>query len=277
MAGIPTSAANPALLEAVLRRDRLIVAGGLALVALLAWAWTLTGAGTGMSMTAMTERSGMPGAMGMGMAMPVAWTPAYAVLMVFMWWIMMIAMMVPAASPMILLFATFNRKQRELGNPHVATGVFVAGYLLVWAVFSLVATGVQWGLEQTGILTPMMAVGSTYLAASVLIVAGLYQLTPLKQACLRHCRSPLDFISRHWRPGPIGALRMGIDHGAWCLGCCWFLMALLFVGGIMNIYWITGLALYVLIEKAVPYGHAISRMVGVALAAWGVALIAGLA
>ena len=142
-----------------------------------------------------------------------------------------------------------NRKQRDKGAPYVPTGIFAAGYLLVWGAFSLVAVSTQWGLERSGLLSSTMASTSVLLGAGLLIAAGIYQLTPLKHACLRHCRSPFAFVTQHWRPGDLGALRMGIEHGAFCTGCCWFLMALLFYGGIVNLYWIIGLAVYVLLER----------------------------
>jgi predicted metal-binding membrane protein len=175
---------------------------------------------------------------------------------------------------MVLLFATVSRKQREAGHPHVPTAVFLSGYLVVWGLFSAAATGAQWGLEAAG-FSPMTAGTGGSLGGAVLIAAGLYQVTPLKQACLRHCRGPIAFLTRHWRPGRAGAWRMGLEHGSYCLGCCWVLMALLFVGGIMNVLWIGGLALYVLFEKTVPAGHWLAYAAGAALIAWGVAMIAG--
>jgi predicted metal-binding membrane protein len=286
-------------LEAVLRRDRTVVIAALIAVIVAAWAYILLGAGMGMTAFEMTggmtgemappfDASGdldmpddmnMPDdmAMGDGMAMamaPTAWTPGYAVLMFFMWWIMMLAMMLPSASPMILLFARFNRSQRDKGAPWVPTAVFALGYLLVWAAFSLAAVTAQWGLERSGLLSSMMASTSVMLGAVLLIAAGLYQLTPLKYACLKHCRSPLFFISHHWRPGDWGAMRMGLEHGAFCTGCCWFLMALLFYGGIMNLFWIIGLALLVLVEKVAPAGHWVGWIMGVGLIAWGGAMLA---
>jgi predicted metal-binding membrane protein len=283
-----------AALEAVLRRDRIVVVAALVVVIVAAWAYILLGAGMGMTVFEMTppfggtadmaidgdvavDRRGSDTAMddsGMVMAMvPMAWTPGYAVLMFFMWWIMMVAMMLPSASPMILLFARFNRTQRDKGAPYVPTGVFALGYLLVWAAFSQVAVTVQWGLERSGLLSSMMASTSVTLGAALLIAAGVYQLTPLKYACLKHCRSPLFFISHHWRPGEWGALRMGLEHGAFCTGCCWFLMALLFYGGIMNLFWIIGLALFVLLEKVAPAGHWVGWVMGVGLIAWGGGLL----
>ncbi len=254
-----------ATLEAVVRRDRLVVVAALAVVIALSWAYLLAGAGMGMSGEGMA---------GMAVMTPAIWTPGYAVLMFFMWWVMMVAMMLPGAAPMILLFATVNRKQRETGHPHVATSVFAAGYLATWAGFSLVAVTLQWGFERTGILSPML-VGTNVIFGGVLLLgAGLYQLTPIKHACLRHCRSPLAFLGTQWRRDARGALRMGLVHGAFCVGCCWFLMGLLFFGGVMNLYWIAGLALFVLFEKTVPAGHWLGYATGVALLLWGAGMLA---
>jgi predicted metal-binding membrane protein len=301
MRPLPMTARTSAL-EAVLRRDRIVVIAALVVVIVAAWAYILLGAGMGMTPFEMTTSPGgasdmtmdsddmAMGEAGSGMAMggsgaagggsdmmmamaPMAWTPGYAVLMFFMWWIMMAAMMLPSASPMILLFARFNRTQRDKGAPYVPTGVFALGYLLVWAAFSQVAVTAQWSLERSGLLSSMMASTSVTLGAVLLIAAGVYQLTPLKYACLKHCRSPLFFISHHWRPGEWGALRMGLEHGAFCTGCCWFLMALLFYGGIMNLFWIIGLALFVLLEKVAPAGHWVGWVMGVGLIAWGGALL----
>ncbi|HLT02442.1 MAG TPA: DUF2182 domain-containing protein [Geminicoccaceae bacterium] len=286
--------ADDSALTAVLKRDRLVVIAALVTVIVLAWAYILAGAGMGMSAPEMTAMTGPPAAgmdraasgmaagedasgpihdMAMAAMAPMAWTPGYAVLMFFMWWIMMMAMMLPSATPMILLFALINRTQREKGAPYVPTGIFAAGYLAVWSAFSLVAVTAQWGLERIGLLSSMMASTSVLLGAGLLIAAGLYQLSPLKHACLRHCRSPIFFIGHHWRPGNLGALRMGVAHGAFCTGCCWFLMALLFYGGVMNLYWIVGLAAFVLLEKTVPAGHWLGRITGALLIAWGGALI----
>ena len=206
---------------------------------------------------------------------PMAWTGGTAVLMFFMWWIMMVAMMLPSATPMILLFAAVNRKQRNDGSPFVPTGIFAFGYLAVWGFFSLVAVAAQWGLERTELLSSTMVGTSVVLGALLLIAAGVWQLTPLKQACLKHCRSPIQFLSQHWRKGRLGAFRMGVEHGAFCLGCCWFLMALLFYGGVMNLYWIVGLALFVLLEKILPFGHRLGGIAGLGLLAWGSLLLAG--
>jgi len=288
-------------LEALLKRDRLIVIGGLATVIALAWAYILLGAGMDMSAietTTMSHGAMSQGQTGMAeiapdqsaseakggssmsdMAMaamqPMAWTPGYAVLMLVMWWIMMVAMMLPSAAPMILLFAAVNRRQEARGAPYVPAGIFALGYLAVWAGFSLAAVALQWALERTALLSAAMASTSVVLGALLLIAAGVWQLTPLKHACLRHCRAPIFFLAHHWRSGRLGALRMGLEHGAFCLGCCWFLMGLLFYGGVMNLYWIVGLALYVLLEKTLPAGHWLGGATGVLLILWGGALLLG--
>jgi len=301
--------ASDTALESVLKRDRLVVIAGLAGVIALAWIYILLGAGmdmTAVEMTRMSEPAGLgqdtemapgmssgmgaAGGQGMdagggamsemvGMAMeamqPMAWTAGTAVLMFFMWWIMMMAMMLPSAAPMILLFAAVNRKQRNAGSPYVPTGTFAFGYLAVWGVFSFLATAAQWGLEHSVLLSSTMVGTSVVLGALLLIAAGVWQLTPLKHACLKHCRSPIQFLSQHWRKGRLGAFRMGVEHGAFCLGCCWFLMALLFYGGVMNLYWIVGLALFVLLEKVLPFGHRLGGVAGVGLIAWGGLLLVG--
>ena len=263
------------VLEAVLRRDRLIVTGGLVAVIAVSWVWIILGAGTGMSAVAMTQMSGMPD-MDMMMARAV-WTPAYTALIFAMWWVMMVAMMLPGAAPMLLLFTRANHAQKARNRPYVATGIFAAGYLATWGGFSALATGLQWGLEQLDLLGPMMTTTSWWLGGAILIAAGIWQLTPVKTVCLRHCRSPLSFLAHQWRPGRLGAFRMGLEHGSYCLGCCWFLMGLLFFGGIMNLFWIAGLAAFILLEKTIPMGHWLARLAGIAAATWGVIMLAGAA
>ncbi len=258
-------------LEAVLKRDRMVVMTSLAVVFAVSAAYTVLGIGMNMSAVTMTKMAfRMP-----GMAMtPAHWSLAYAVLVFLMWWVMMIAMMIPSAAPMVLLHAAIARKQAASSRPLAATALFVAGYLAAWGGFSLVATGLQWGLERLGVVTGMMEVASPVIAGLVLIVAGAYQFTALKMACLRHCQHPLTFIAHHWRPGAAGAWRMGLEHGAFCLGCCWFLMALLFVGGIMNLLWIAGVALYVGIEKFAAGRHWVTTAMGVALVLGGIYVLA---
>ena len=246
-------------LESLLRHDRALVIGALTVVVLMAWAYMLAGAGVRMDTGAMS--------------MPMAWGPGYALLVFLMWWIMMVAMMLPSASPVILLFASVNRKLNQAGKPFVPAGFFLAGYLLVWGVFSLVATAAQWSLEASGALSMLHGSRNPVLSGAILVAAGLWQFTPLKQSCLRHCRSPLHFLVHGFQPGVAGAIRMGLGHGLFCLGCCWFLMALLFFGGVMNLYWIAGLAVYVLIEKTVPAGHLVSRTTGAVLLVWGAWLL----
>ncbi len=276
-------------LESVLRRDRLVVVIALVAVIVLSWVYVLAGAGMGMSafeMTRMTQPVGVidstqPSMQGMSMGgtavggtmVTGAWTVGYAVVIFFMWWVMMFGMMLPSAAPLLLLFARMMRKEKDKGAPYVPTSVFALGYVIMWAAFSAIATGAQWGLEASGLLSGIMVGTSAVLGAGLLIAAGVWQLTPWKNACLRHCRSPIGFLSAHWRPGRTGAFKMGLVHGAFCLGCCWFLMALLFYGGVMNLYWIIGLALYILIEKLLPAGARIGQLTGVILIAWGATLL----
>jgi len=255
------------VLKAVLSRDRLVVIAGLVTVIVLSWAFILADAG--MDMPASEAMSPA-----MAVATPAVWTPAYAALIVVMWGIMMVAMMLPSAAPMILLFATVGRKQRERGAPPVSTGLFVLAYMVVWTGFSVLATGIQWGLERAGQLSAMMTSTSLALGGGILLAAGIWQLTPLKHACLRHCRAPLSFLAQRWRAGRAGAFRMGLEHGAFCLGCCWVLMGLLFYGGVMNLYWIAGIAAFVLLEKTIPAGHRFGSAAGIVLIAWGGALLA---
>ena len=255
------------VIEAALRWDRIIVGAGLALVTTLAWAWTLAGA-----LMPMTRGSGMDTmteAMGSMVMTPAPWSAAHSALIFVMWCVMMAAMMVPSAAPFILLVAAVDRR-RNRHQPYAVVGLLTAGYLAVWGAFSLAATLLQWGLERTGLLSPETLSVGTVVAGSILLAAGLYQLTPLKQTCLSRCRSPITFLTAYWRPGLAGAFRMGLVHGAYCLGCCWFLMTLLFVGGVMNPFWIGALALYVLLEKLAPGGPWLSRASGVILSSAGV-------
>jgi predicted metal-binding membrane protein len=249
------------LIEELARRDRLVVAGGLLLVTLMAWCYLLVGAGMDMGTVAMS--------------MPMPWSASYATLVFIMWWIMMVAMMLPSAAPMILLFALVNRRSQAAGVPCVSTTLFTLGYLAVWGLFSLVATGAHWVLDQAGFLSTEMASQNLLLGSLLLVAAGIYQLTPYKHACLRHCRGPVDFVTRYWRPGRRGALEMGLRHGALCVGCCWVVMSLLFYGGVMNLYWIVGLAVLVLLEKLLPAGDYLGSISGIVLIAWGLWLLVG--
>ena len=271
----------PMPLETLLKRDRALVAAALAALTLLAWAYLFYLAGR---MAAMEEMGGMAGMdSGGGMAamgnlagpLPLAWGLADFLLMFLMWAVMMAAMMLPAAAPMLLAFAGVNRRRRESGGPFVPTALFLGGYLLVWSGFSLAATLAQGVLHNAALLSPQLALAqvSPLLGGGLLLTAGLFQWTPLKQACLHHCRTPMGFLTADWREGRRGALRMGLGHGGYCLGCCWALMALLFVLGVMNLLWIFALSALVLAEKAFPGGRWLSRLAGLGLLAWGLALI----
>jgi predicted metal-binding membrane protein len=197
--------------------------------------------------------------------------------MIVMWWVMMIAMMTPSAAPTILLYARIHRfalESNEHADKLATTGAFAAGYLLAWLAFAFAATALQWALERSGLVSMMMMGSrSRVLSAATLIAAGLYQWSPLKNACLAHCRAPASFLSRHWRPRVVGALRLGAMHGVYCIGCCWMLMALLFVGGVMNLVWVVALAVLVLVEKALPPGPWVGRVAGAALIVWGAATL----
>lgn len=248
-------------------RQRLGLALALIAVLALAWGWLLAGAGMEMSAIDMTAMAGMDG----WLMAPAVWTPAYALLIVAMWWVMMAAMMLPSATPMLLLFARIHRRGGGR-SPWIPLALFAVGYLLVWGGFSLLATALQWALESQRLMSPMMETSPRWLGAALLVAAGTWQLTAWKARCLGHCRSPLGFLVGHWRAGSIGALRMGLVHGAYCLGCCWFLMALLFFGGVMNLYWIVGLSVFVLLEKLLPLGRGLGVAAGLALIGWGLVL-----
>lgn len=191
-----------------------------------------------------------------------------------MWSVMMAAMMIPSAAPMILMFASVHRKRRESDSPYVSTGIFLLGYLLVWAGFSLLATLAQWGLHATTLLSPAMMIASPVIGGLVLVAAGVFQWTPLKDACRTQCSSPLSFVMTQWREGTGGAVAMGLRHGLFCVGCCGLLMALLFVTGIMNLLWVALIAGFVLVEKVLPSGRWLSRMSGLALFVWGLWIVA---
>ena len=253
------------VLESVLRRDRMVVVVGIAAIAALAWAY--------LAYLALgTEEMGA----GMAMVQMRSWTPTDFALMFLMWSVMMVGMMTPTAAPMILMFATINRQRRDSQAPYIPTGLFLSSYLLVWTAFAAVATTANWGLHANGLLTSMMgASASRYVGGGLLVVAGLFQLSPFKSACLNYCRSPVSFIVNDWREGHWGALTMGLRHGAHCLGCCWALMGLLFVLGVMNLLWIAALAAFVLLEKAAPAGRVISWASGMLLLAWGGLMAAG--
>lgn len=255
-------------IEALARRDRAMVGAGLAVMTALSWGYLLHLA------DGMGGMGGLPGTMD-AMAMPGLrpWSMIDFVVMFVMWAVMMVAMMTPSAAPMILLYAAVARKTRAQGRPAPSSAAFAAGYLAVWTAFSALATASQWALEQVALLSPMMVSTSPYLGGALLIAAGAYQVTPLKQVCLKHCRSPVHFLTSHWRKGTGGAFRMGLEHGLFCLGCCWLLMGLLFVGGVMNLLWIAVIAMFVLLEKVARRGILVGRVTGALLALAGLWLI----
>jgi len=246
------------IILAPLRHDRAVVVGSLVVVIALAWTYLLLGAGIPVEMMDMGG--------GQMMVMLPEWTLGYAAVVLVMWAAMMVAMMLPSAAPVTLLVVRIGRKRAEAG---AGSALFVLGYLVIWLGFTTAATTLQFLFDEAGLLSKTMAFGNTVLAGGVLIAAGIYQWTPLKQACLRHCRSPLEFLMFHWREGPLGSLTAGMRHGVFCLGCCWMLMALLFVGGIMNLVWVGAIALLVLVEKTLPWGSRTSRLTGALLGAWG--------
>jgi predicted metal-binding membrane protein len=180
------------------------------------------------------------------------WEAADFILIFLMWAIMMVGMMVPSAAPTVMIYAAVARKAARDGTLVPPTAVFISGYIALWTVFCVVATLAQWGLDQAALLSPMMVTTSPAIGSGLLIGAGLYQVTPIKRACLKHCRSPAHFLAEHWRAGITGAFRMGLEHGVFCLGCCWVLMGLLFVGGVMNLLWIAAIATFVFAEKVIP-------------------------
>lgn len=245
------------LLETVLRNERIFLGSLFGLLVLACWWWIVV----------------MAGDMYGSMTGPAAWMmsgetgPAYWALLWAMWAVMMAAMMLPAAAPILLLHARAARMRRAPGSVSAPILAIAAGYLLVWSFFSVAATVLQALLVRYEILSPMMEPAEPIAAPALLYVAGIYQLTPLKHACLRACRSPLSFLMSNWRPGWSGALEMGFRHGAYCLGCCWALMLLLFAGGVMNLLVIGALTAWVIIEKLLPFGERGAYLSGVLLIA----------
>lgn len=253
-------------METILRRERLIIGGCLAAMVVLAWLYLVH------TKTAMPDMD-MPG---MVMLDLHEWGPITVLLLFVMWTVMMVAMMVPSAAPMILAFLTVNQRRQATDRPLVPVAIFLFGYLAVWTAFSAVATFAEWGLHQAAMLSTTMTATSTALNGGLLIAAGVFQWTPLKLACLKGCRSPLSFLMSEWRDGTAGAFVMGLRHGAYCVGCCWFLMALLFVAGVMNLLWVAVIALFVMAEKISAKGELLARVAGIALMIAGAALMAHL-
>jgi predicted metal-binding membrane protein len=259
-------------LETVLRRDRLVIAGALGVIAALAWGYMLWLADDmdmgGMDMTGFRM---IPAGIGIMAPANAPWRVIEFAFVLVMWSVMMVGMMAPSAAPMILMYARVGRQGKSAGKPFAATGWFAAGYFLVWIGFALIATFVQWWFERAALLDWRMASASNVLGGTVLIAAGIYQWTPLKDVCLVQCQSPFQFLMRHggFRGDVPACLLLGLRHGGYCVGCYWVLMALLFVGGVMNVLWIALLALLVLLEKLTRYGRWIGRGVGIACVAAG--------
>jgi predicted metal-binding membrane protein len=273
---ISPRATAPSAPASLPRADRVWISASLIAIATLSWLYLLM---LDHEMSAMQIDSAMTSAINSAMKtvmQPMAkpWSAVDFALTFAMWWVMMTGMMLPSALPMVEMFARINRNKREKGKPYVPAMVFAAGYLLAWGIYSLAATGAEWTLESLALMSPMGAVNSPAFGGMVFIAAGIYQFTPLKQACLRHCRSPLSFILNSWRDGSTGALQMGASHGFYCLGCCWILMLLLFAVGVMNLLWVAIIAVLVLLEKLLPAGVGVARLSGAVMCAWGVFLIA---
>ena len=256
---------RPLLTGGVALPGRVPVLAALGVVISVAWAyllwmaWGMANMDAGAAMLLMPRMSG--------------WGAADVALVALMWTVMMVAMMLPTALPMVLAYrAAQQRRNAASAARHVTA--FVAGYLAVWTGFSVTVTLLQWALLESGAVSPMMALRDPRAAGALLIAAGLYQASPLKRACLASCQSPLMFLMTCWRPGVGGAWRMGLQHGLWCTGCCWLLMALLFVLGVMNLAWIAALTLFVLVEKGWPRARWLGSLSGLLLVGWGVTLVA---
>lgn len=235
-------------------RDQKIVLATLVAIAGLAWVYLFS---LSQDMAGMDD---MPG-------MAMAPMPAPFSLTAIMWAVMMVGMMLPSALPMILLFTTVQRKQGT--QPALTTGTFVAGYLMVWGGYAVMAAALQVALGQMALLSPSMVLVSKQVAGLIFLLAAAYEFSPLKNRCLTQCSSPVAFITSHWRPGLSGAFRMGLTHGAFCVGCCWALMLLLFAAGVMNLLWVAALAVLVLAQKVVPYPRAAMTVAGTAMAVVG--------
>ena len=255
---------EPTPLEVLLRRDRWLIGAALAATLALCWAWLVPmardmyGPMTGPAAWMMTD----------------TWDFPHEVLLFAMWVVMMIGMMLPSAAPALLLYAGVLRKSPEAASAPARVYAFAGGYLLAWTAFSLFATALQLLLRHCLLLSSMMETRSRVFGGMLLLVAGVYQLTPAKRACLESCRSPAGFIAQHWQRGIKGAFHLGLLHGIYCLGCCWALMLLLFVGGVMNLWWIGLLTMFVLLEKLAPLGAQGGRLSGllvIALAIWWIA------
>ena len=245
------------------KRDAVAIAASLAGITVLAWLYLIKMA---------RDMSG-PDAVCMASMRIHAWTPGYFWMMFWMWAVMMVGMMVPSAAPMILMYAAVARKAQRQGTPIAPTGAFTTGYLFMWTAFSFLATAAQWQLDRAALLSPLLVARSPQVGAGLLMAAGVYQWLPVKDSCLSHCRSPFHFLSTHWRSGIAGAFRMGVNHGVFCIGCCWALMLLLFLGGVMNLVWIAAITLFVLLEKVLPLGDQGGKVTGLVMVLFGARML----
>lgn len=259
---------SPVSVAALPGRDRALVWACLAVTTALAWAYLVH---LDRQMSSSMEYDTMMAKMGMTTEM--SWRAADVFFTFTMWAVMMVGMMAGTAAPVLLLFAAARAGRGERGA-RLAVLMFGLGYVTVWVGFSVCAALAQWTLHQTAMLTPTMAASSPYLAGAILIVAGAYQLTPWKGTCLTRCRSPLGFLMTSWRDGQLGALQMGVRHGSYCLGCCWALMCVLFVVGVMNLVWVAALTGFVLFEKIGPAGVIVARLAGTGMVLVGILMIA---
>lgn len=253
-------------MDKALNRDRVVVLAALAGVVALAWAY--------LAYTAVAQPAMDMDAVAMAAMPPPDWDAGYFAATLAMWMVMMVGMMLPSAAPAVLLFDALRRQGEGAHRGHGTTALFAGGYLIAWSAFSIFATTAQWALGSAMLLSAMMSSRSDVFAGLLLVVAGAYQFTPLKTACLSQCRSPADFLVRHRRPGPFGPVRMGLQHGLQCIGCCWALMALLFAFGVMNLLWVAALAIFVFIEKLASAGRLVGRVAGLLMISAGLTMIA---
>ena len=249
-----------------LKRDQLFILIGVFALAALSWAYII-------NLSSMSSNPANSMIESVAMPQMSQWNIKDAMAAAIMWSVMMLAMMLPSAMPMILVFSAVNRKRHSLGNMFVPVWIFVFGYILVWAGFSLVAALIQFGLRNFALISTEIRIINPILSGVVLIAAGAYQFTPIKNVCLKNCQSPLGFIMGNWQEGKLGAFVMGLQHGLYCVGCCWILMLLLFVAGVMNLLWISIIAIFIFMEKLAPLSNLLSRIAGALFVAWGLALI----
>lgn len=253
-------------MDKALNRDRVAVLAALAGVVALAWAY--------LAYTVLAQPAMDMDAVAMAAMPPPDWDAGYFAATLAMWMVMMVGMMLPSAAPAVLLFDALQQRGDAAHRGHGATALFGAGYLIAWSAFSVLATTAQWALSSAMLLSAMMTSRSAVFAGLLLVVAGAYQFTPLKTVCLSQCRSPAEFLVRHHRPGPFGPVRMGLQHGLQCIGCCWALMALLFAVGVMNLLWVAALAIFVFIEKLASVGPLVGRASGILMVCAGLVLMA---